>query len=42
VNFGITPAFEAIDTMVRHIEHAAMIVAALLALAWLACNWTEA
>jgi hypothetical protein len=38
----IPSAFEEIDWMVRNIEHAALIVAGLLALAWLACNWTDA
>jgi phosphatidylserine synthase len=39
VNFGISPAFEQIDWMVRNIEHAALIVAGLLALACVACEW---
>jgi hypothetical protein len=39
MNFGISPAFEEIDLMVRHIEHAALIVAGLLALACVACEW---
>jgi hypothetical protein len=42
MNFGISPSFEEIDLMVRHIEHAAIVVAGLMALAWLACNWTDA
>lgn len=40
--FGPAIDLEAIDAMVRHIETAAMIVAGLLALAWLACEWKRA
>jgi hypothetical protein len=40
--FGPAIPLEEIDLMVRHIEQAAMVVAGLLALAWLACNWTDA
>jgi hypothetical protein len=35
----IPSAFEEIDWMVRSIEHAALIVAGLLALACVACEW---
>jgi hypothetical protein len=35
----IPSAFEEIDWMVRNIEHAALIVAGLLALACVACEW---
>jgi hypothetical protein len=35
----IPSAFEQIDLMVRNIEHAALIVAGLLALACVACEW---
>lgn len=42
MNFGIPPAFETIDTMVRHIEHGAIVVAFVLALAWIACEWRDA
>jgi hypothetical protein len=42
MNFGPAIDIEAIDAMVRHIEHAAMIAAGLLALAWIACEWTDA
>ena len=38
----IPSAFEEIDWMVRNIERAAIWVAGILALAWLACNWTDA
>jgi hypothetical protein len=39
MNFGISPAFEEIDGMVRNIEHAATVAAAILGMAWLACEW---
>jgi hypothetical protein len=39
VNFAIPAAFEEIDWMVRNIEHAAIVVAGLLALACVACEW---
>lgn len=42
MNFGISPAFEEIDLMVRHIDHAVIIVAGLVALAWIACEWRGA
>lgn len=42
MNFGIPAAFEEVDLMVRHIEHAVIIVAGLVALAWLACEWRGA
>jgi hypothetical protein len=42
VNYGPALPLEEIDLMVRHIEQVAMIVAGLLALALIACNWTDA
>jgi hypothetical protein len=42
LNFGVAIDVDAIEAMVRNIEHAALIVAALLALACLACNWNDA
>jgi hypothetical protein len=42
LNFGPALPLEEIDLMVRHIEAAAMVVAGLLALAWLVCNWNDA
>jgi len=42
MNFGISPAFEEIDLMVRNIEHGAMIAAGVIALAWIACEWRGA
>jgi hypothetical protein len=42
MNFGPAIDLEAIDAMVRHIETGVMIVAALIALAWLACEWRGA
>lgn len=42
MNFGISPAFEEIDWMVRHFDHAVVIVAGLLALACIACEWRGA
>lgn len=42
MNFAIPAAFEEIEAMVRHIEHGAVIVAGLLALACIACEWRGA
>jgi hypothetical protein len=37
--FGPAIDLEAIEAIVRAIELAAMVVAGLLALGWLACEW---
>jgi phosphatidylserine synthase len=42
VNFGISPAFEEIDWMVRNIEHGALIVAGILAVLCAVSEWTDA
>lgn len=42
MNFAIPAAFEEIETMVRYFEHAVVIAAGLIALAWIACEWRGA
>jgi hypothetical protein len=41
LNFGVAIDVEAIEAMVRNIEHAALVVAGLIALAAIACNWND-
>jgi hypothetical protein len=42
MNFGISPAFEEIDWMVRNIEHGALIVAGILAVWCAVSEWRGA